>query len=171
MKNAFAENQKGISLLISSVLLVMIAIVAALIVGSFMSTTATTSSETVENQTKQRLECSYAGLYIVNATYDCNSDCAAGTNHTINVTVKNSGQVKLSVEHIYIQNTSGHVFSFGCARNISTGERVTLTNTSDSACTGINGSISKIYITSTNCPFDATDQIEGDDPNLYSVNC
>ena len=171
----------GISALLSGVMLVVISIVATLMVIPFLSTTTMNATSQIETQTEQKLGCVYADLYIVNATYDANLDCTKGRNHTLNVTVKNSGQVKLTLDKVFIKNTTGYVIGYDIDRNLSSGEKVTLTNItndyadclalvrqSNTSSTGYNTYINKIYLTSTNCP-DATDQIDED--YITYVNC
>jgi archaellum component FlaG (FlaF/FlaG flagellin family) len=157
---------KGLSTLVSAVMVILITVTASILVASWLTTTTSQRTETIKNQTKEKLNCVYADMYIESATFDCNSDCSPGISHNLTVSVRNSGTIQLSIDKMYIQNTTGDTFEFTLSSmSLSTGESGTLENISTSDCTGYNSStkIEKIIVNSANCPSDAYDTIDGDD--------
>lgn len=172
---------KGISPLISVVLLVAITLTATIIVGTFLMSLSTNASSTIKNQTEERLSCTFADFYIINATYDMNLDCTEGRKHTINLTVKNNGQVSLSFKSFSIEDDSGNVYQFGTQASLAPGEIKVLTNVSYShtpclalieqknTSAGYETHIKNIYLSPYNCP-NVRDRIDEDFVTVVNAN-
>lgn len=154
---------KGISPLIASVLLIVITVAASTVLSGWLSTTTTTQTREIQNNTKTQLQCQYADLYVKNANYTCNNDCTTGTLHTMTLTVVNSGKKTLAIDSIYVGNTTGVVTALALneTKTLNVGDSVVVSNTTRATCFGINGSIELITINSLNCPTTAYDSIEG----------
>ncbi|MCD6381980.1 MAG: hypothetical protein J7L43_03315 [Candidatus Aenigmarchaeota archaeon] len=159
---------KGISPLISAVLLIVITITATFLVGSFIKSLTTNASQTVKNQSEQKLQCSFADFYIVNATFDCNSDCSFGNIHTLNITVINNGEVKLNFKSVSVETSSHKMYTFDTNEDVSTGEEKIISIQTTQSCNDLNHSIYKIYLGSENCPT-VRDELTSD--FIYYVNC
>ncbi len=107
------KQRKGVSPLLASVLLVMISIVIATMVSSFVTNMSSERTKRVQNLTQARLACQYASLYVTNVTYDCNSDCFTGSPYRINATLQNSGSSALEISgmQINLDNGEGYTIS------------------------------------------------------------
>ncbi len=113
---------KGLSPLIAGILVVVIAIIISFGIGTFLSSVARFSTTRVESQMEQRIRCTYANFYVEQASLDCELDCTRGINHTISVTVRNTGQVTLEITGVYLESELGKVAEFTGAYNLSPGE-------------------------------------------------
>jgi len=161
-------DRKGISEYISAMFLILIVVAVSAIISTWGYEFFKKQSETVENQTSQRLICKYGSFYIERAIFNCSNDCSAGVNHFINITVRNTGQIKLTFDRIYVENTNYSIFEFSMNRTeLSTGEIDNFVGISNESCTAINNSISKIRLVSINCP-DVYDTFDG---NVEYVSC
>jgi len=162
---------KGISVMVSAVLLIIIAIAVGVIISSWFTTLSAEQSAKIENTTKQRLACQYANMYIKNATYNCNGNCASGISHTLTASIANSGKKELTIDRLSIKNTSGVIFSYNLneTKSLSVSSSLTLTNVSTDTCNGINRTIESIIVISTNCPNTALDSLSGAD--VTYTNC
>lgn len=161
--------QKAISPLVSSVLIAAIVVAVSAIVGGWLTQYSGDQSDTLKEKTKSQLSCQFADLYIRNATYNCTLDCSDGVSHSTRVTIVNSGKIKLFVNSIVVQNTTGSIFKLEVNDTyIDPGSTVTVTNVSTQTCNGINRSIEKIIINSPTCPNTAYDSLRGSDVNFLS---
>ncbi len=148
--------------MIGAVLLVVISVSAAVLVGTFVTKLTKNASSTIKQQAEEKIECSSANFYIVNATYDVNLDCTEGRKHTANVTVTNNGDISLTFKGFSIQTDSGTVYEFPVNKSVQPGETITLSSSSydHSSCLGLveqtqTGYIlhfGKLYISPYNCP-------------------
>ena len=154
---------KGISPLIASVFLVIITVVVSTLLSGWLSTTTRAQTQVIQNKTQTQLQCQYADLYIKNATYACNNNCTTGTLHTTTVTVVNSGKKTLAFSTLYVRNTTGVITSLDLneTKTLNVGDALTVSNVTRATCTGINGTIEFITVSSINCPTTAYDSIEG----------
>jgi len=114
-----------------------------------------------------------ADMYIKSAAYNCSGSCSAGIVHNLSVTVVNSGKRQLNISSVVIRNTTGNILSYGIggARALSAGNELTINNASTASCTGINGSIEAVLVTSTNCPGNAYDEISADSELFRYADC
>ncbi len=162
---------KGASVLMASVVLVLITVVASIFLSGWMSTTTTAQTDRIKNDTETQLKCQFADIYIKNATYNCNSDCAAGTAHTLSLTVVNSGKKGVLVNTMYIRNTTGHVTALllNETKTLNVGDMLTVQNVTSTSCTGINNTIEVISMSTITCPATAYDSIQGGD--VTYINC
>ena len=148
--------------MIAAVLLVLITIVASVFLSGWLSSTSSTQAERIKNNTNTQLQCQYADMYIKNVTYSCGGNCTTGTQHTTTVTLVNSGKKSLSISSIYILNTTGvvTVLNLNETKTLSVSDALTITNTSRDTCSGINGSIEAVTVSSLNCPATAYDSAD-----------
>ena len=161
---------KGISSFISAAIIILITISLGVLVSQWIVTVSKERTEDISSTTKYKLACEYAGIYIDNVTYDCSSTCAAGTAHNITVKVVNSGQKSLSISKIYVTNTTGNLFTLNVneTKTIEAGTFMNLINISLDTCSGINGSIDKVSISSMNCSETAHDEYPGSSVSYVS---
>ena len=162
---------KGIHQLVVFIILIVMAVTIAIMVHSWLVPFSREQTGTIENQTKEKLACEYASIYIKNVTYNCSSDCSVNATRNLTVEIKNSGTVTVNIDNIYIKNTTGVLFSFALneTKTVLTGNIVKLENISTMACSGINNSIDKVRVITTNCPGTAYDNFPGSDVNF--INC
>ena len=156
---------KGVQQLIAFAVLISMAVTIALIVSGWLIPFIKEQTGTVGNQTTGKLACQYAFLYIKNVTYNCSTDCSVNAARNLTVEVENSGSVKIWIDNIYIRNTTGVLFSFSLneTKALSSGDIVRIENISTMLCSGINNSIDKVSIITTNCPGTAYDSFPGSD--------
>jgi lipopolysaccharide export LptBFGC system permease protein LptF len=156
---------KGINELITFAVLVSMAVTIAMIVSGWLIPFSREQTGTIENQTREKLACQDASLYIKNVTYNCSSDCSVNTIRNLTIEVKNSGTLKIRIDNIYIINTTGSFFYFSLneTKTINIDDTIILENISTMACSGINNSISKVRVIATNCPGTAYDNFPGSD--------
>lgn len=156
---------KGVSLMLSAVLLVGLALGLGLITSDFVSKLSKERTQQLTNITKEKLNCQFANLYIRNASLDCNNNCASGTSHTFQVTVVNSGKKPVTIDNIYVRNTTGTLFAFYAngTKELNASEVLTIANTSTSSCADINRTIDRVIVSSLNCPDTAFDSMPGGD--------
>lgn len=162
--------KKGVSPLIEALMLVVMGVGLSAIVIGWLPALSTERTASVKNLTNEQLRCEFSNIFIKSATYNCSSNCAAGTTHTVTLSVKNSGRISLFVNRIYIQNTTGTVFAFGMNdTTIDASSTVTLSNATTGTCTGINNTIDKITVNSVNCPSRGANSIPGSEVTF--ANC
>ena len=162
--------KKGVSVLMSAVLLIAITVLISLITADFLSKTAKGRTQEIADTAKEKLECQFANLYIRNLSLDCNNNCASGTNHMVTATVVNSGKKSIKVEGIYIRNTTGSLFVFGTGqKELNASDVLTISNSSTVTCGGINRTIDNVIISSNNCPSSAFDTYPGSE--VVFLNC
>lgn len=156
---------KGVSLMLSAVLLIAIAVTIGLITSDFVSRISKERTQQLTNITKEKLNCQFANLYIRNASFDCNNNCSAGASHTLQVTVVNSGKKPVHIDNLYLRNTTGALFAFYAngTREINASEVLTISNASTSSCADINRTIDRVIVSSLNCPDTAFDSMPGRD--------
>lgn len=162
---------KGISSMLSAVFLVLITVVIAMSVSGWLTSMSSQQASDISNKTNDKIGCQFSDMYIVNATYNCNSDCSAGTQHTLELYVSNSGKKKVYVERAVIQNSTGSIFTlnFNTTTSLSVGDTLLVRNYTTDTCTGIYNAIDKIIVSSINCPGNAFDSISGSD--VTYLNC
>lgn len=162
---------RGISTILSAVLIVAIGVTLTLIVSNWLSTTFKERTEDVRDSAKTKLDCQFADLYVRNVTYNCNSNCAAGTSHTLTLTVVNSGKKAVSIRDANVLNSNGTLFIFEMngSKELNATDVLTVSNATTAACTEINNSIDKVIVVSTTCPKDASDNFPGSD--VVFQNC
>ena len=162
---------KGVSSLIAAVLLVLITITASVFLSGWLSSTSSGEATRIRNNTNTQLQCQYADIYIKNVTYDCGGNCTTGTQHTTTVTVVNSGKKSVSINSIYAMNTTGVVTALNLneTKIISVSDALTVSNTTRATCSGINGSLELVTISSLSCPATAYDS--ADSGRIVYTNC
>src|SRR3989338_7656270 len=100
---------KGVSAMLASAILVLITVVATIYVSGWLSTLSSSTASEVRNNTNTQLQCQYADIYIKNATYNCGGNCTTGTQHTTTLTIVNSGKKTVSIDGMFLRNTTGYV--------------------------------------------------------------
>lgn len=151
---------KGAATLIEGVVIISITIVSSLIVISFLLSLSKQTTSDTSAYSRQIMSCSQASFYIENVSFDTSGDCTSGTNHTINITLRNNGNTKLFVEGFNIETNNGSIIRFEFNRSIDSGSSVSVSSVSDIPCTDIliqNGTgyvslVNKIHVASSTCP-------------------
>ena len=156
---------KGVSMMISAVLLVGLALTLGLITSDFVSKLSKERTQQITNITKEKLNCQFANLYIRNVSFDCNNNCSSGISHRLNVTVVNSGTKDVMIDSLYLRNTTGALFTFTTngVIQLNASEVLTISNASTSSCSDVNRTIDRAIVSSTNCPETAFDSMPGSD--------
>lgn len=159
------RSSKGISPLIAAVFLVIITVVGSILLSGWLSTTSTTQAGAIRNSTIVKLQCQYADIYIKNATYNCGLNCTTGTQHTTTLTVVNSGKKTITIDRLFIRNTTGFVTALllNESKTITVGDALSVTNTTRATCVGINNSIEVVEVSSIECPSTAYDSLDSGD--------
>ena len=154
---------KGVSAMLASAILVLITVVATIYVSGWLSTLSSSTASEVRNNTNTQLQCQYADIYIKNATYNCGGNCTTGTQHTTTLTIVNSGKKTVSIDGMFLRNTTGYVTGllFNETKLLNVGDALTISNTTRATCSGINNSIELITVTTLTCPATAYDSIQG----------
>ncbi|MFB6075697.1 MAG: archaellin/type IV pilin N-terminal domain-containing protein [Candidatus Aenigmatarchaeota archaeon] len=153
-------NKKGISPLISVVLLVALVIATAGIVSQFYLRFSRERTKEVADRGSQTITCSYAGLYINNAEYNA-------TSNLFLLDVTNTGQIDLTDFKIQIQFGNRSTAEYIPTRfneTMSPGDNWFFKNSSIGTC-----SIDKVIFLSERCPVDSSDQLSGSSISFY--NC
>ncbi len=153
---------KGASAIVASVMLVLIAVVASVFISGWLSNTTERETATIKNSTMEQIQCQYADIYIRSAAYDCGGNCSENNAHTTTVTVVNSGKRALSMDRIFIANTTGSVseLMLNETTTLDVGDTKILANVTSSSCDGINHTIEYIRASTITCP-NAYDNFEG----------
>ncbi len=156
---------KGVSLMISAILLIGLALTLGLITSDFVRGLSKERTQQLTNITKEKLNCQFANLYIRNASFDCNNNCTSGISHTFQVTIVNSGKKAVQIDNLYLRNTTGALFTFytNGSRELNASEVLTISNISTSSCNDINRTIDRVIVSSINCPDTAFDSMPGSD--------
>jgi len=162
--------KKGITPFVEAIFLIVIAVAVSTVIAGWLSTLSTERSEAITNSTKTQLHCQFGSLYIKSASYNCSGSCAAGTAHNLTATVVNSGKISVNINKIFVQNTTGTVFSFDLNETtlIDPGTTKVVTNISTESCSGINRTIDKVVVNSIECPSTAFDSMPGGDVTYVS---
>ena len=154
---------KGISPLLSSVLLIAIIVSSSLVISQWSSELSSSQATKIANQTNERLSCQFANLYVKNATLFCNNNCNFGTRHTINISVVNSGKRSVQIDSFALRNTTGNltVFMLNETKIIQPDATIVATNVTFDNCSPFNRTIDRLVINSLNCPANAYDSFPG----------
>lgn len=168
---------KGISPVLEGIIAIAITLSISLIVGNFLLSSSGISVKTVENQTGQKLATIYTSFYISNTTIDANFDCTEGINHTINITLRNTGQKSVTINNIVFESVNGSMLSFPVERTLRPGEFGRVSIVSDEECAsfifqqpggeGYSKGTRQIYIVSGSSPNQAS--VNG--TSIYCINC
>ena len=158
---------KGVSNIVTAVILVLATIAIATIVSGWALSLTQRRSDVIENQTEQKLNCVYASMYIYNASYQGNCNCSSGV-HNLSITIRNTGGLGMNFNKAYIATTTGDTYEFDFnSTTVDVGSIATLVNSTTSGasydCTPFNetSKIAHIKITSLTCPY--TDELDGSD--------
>lgn len=141
---------KGFEPLVAATLLIAVALMLAIIIYQWQITYIHNSASDIENSANKKLICDRADISFLNASYNCASSCASDVQHTLDVKLKNYGDVGLSIEKIYLRNTSGSLIEYPGGL-LDIGEVKSFKNVSTSTCQGINKSLEEILVV-TDCP-------------------
>lgn len=164
-------RNKGVSLMLSAVLLIGLTLTIALLTTDFLTKTSKQRTEQIRDIAQEKLNCQYANLYIRNASFNCSNNCSSGISHTLAVTVVNSGKKSVKIDDIYVRNSTGALFAFYAngTKELNVSDVLTISNVSTSACHDINRTIDRIIVSSINCPNTAYDTLPGGD--VAFANC
>lgn len=157
--------KKGVSNLVAGVLATAITIVVSFTVASFVLSSSSSLSKNISLQDQTSLGCDYFNFFIKEAYFDANGDCTEGVNHSINITMKNTGMTKVRVSNMVLESSNGKTLNYYIGQNISPGETRTFSSVSQESCvgfinqetTGFQNLVARIYAGSDSCP--GTDRI------------
>lgn len=100
------KRKKGLSPLISAVLLIVIAVSIAALVFSWINTFTISTERKVSNKTDEAVDCSGASISIKDVFL------TNGTNGTVRVVVANTGyRENMTIQSGQVYNKTGHNFS------------------------------------------------------------
>ena len=105
--------KKGISPLISVVLLIALSIVISTIIMTWSTTLVKTQEDIIENKTKTAVECASADINIDSVYLDFTSNISR-------VNVRNSGQVDYQIISVSLVSDSGKSCIYSNATNLTT---------------------------------------------------
>ncbi len=147
---------KAINQMLSSIILIVVVVASAVVVSNWLGSLSKETTRDITGTAKERLSCQFANMYIKNVSYYCNNNCNQGVLHNLTLTVVNSGKKPVMVDKIYVENSTGGLFTFEIGNvQINASDIVQIINSSTSSCHGINRSIENVIISRLNCPSDA----------------
>lgn len=140
-------KQKAVSPLIGGVLLIVITLTAALLVTNWVRDFSREQTETIREKGESRIVCSYAGLALLNATYNC-------TAAKFSAEAYNSGDQNLESFKFLILLKNGSSYTLAGSPNITlyAGETQTFTNSSLNVTFS---QIDRLTFMSATCPLTA----------------
>jgi len=117
ISNSFLRNNRGISEIIASLLLLLIVSVAGAALYSFSLSAFSSSSSTFQQQTIQREEQARERFQITAVWWN--------TVNQLNLTILNYGKIDIAVDAVYINGTPASISS-GRGATVGTGELVSV---------------------------------------------
>lgn len=152
MGGVLMEKQKAVSPLIAGVLLIVLTLTAALLVSNWVKEFTRTQTETIKEKGESRIVCSYAGLAINNASYNC-------TAAKFSAEAYNAGTQDLQTFKFLILLKNGSTYTLTGSPSITlySGETQVFYNSS------LNISFSQIdrlTLMSATCPLTAKSELE-----------
>jgi flagellin-like protein len=144
-------RQKGISPIVATTILILIAVTLSVIIFNWQSTTLRGFSTSFETATKEKLQCQRGSIAVFSAAYECNAQCAEGTDHTISLTLHNPGDVVLNPRFIYLKARNGALYELGTSGELGLGQSLIFQNTTKDSCTAISRNVDEVIVT-TDCP-------------------
>ena len=137
-------GKKGISPLIAAVILIAFVVAVAGIASTFFTGFTKEQKAAAENKGTTVIDCSDAVLNLDKDAVSVNT-----TEQSFSVVVSNTGSVSLSGLKVILFNSSYAGTCIPGATDVSTGETVTLVN---SSCSNMpSGVVSKIQVTTATC--------------------
>ncbi|MBI2972048.1 MAG: LamG domain-containing protein [Candidatus Aenigmarchaeota archaeon] len=100
-------KRKGDSTLITAILLILVSIIVASMVSSWISATSAERARTVANATYSKLACQQAGIFVTNVSFDCSGSCFSGVPYSINATIENTGTAGVSLANLFLTMNDG----------------------------------------------------------------
>ena len=163
-------RMKGLSVLVSSVIMVVIVLAIAGIVANWSSIFARERAGGVIGQVDSLLECANSDMFINSVEINCQSNCAGG-DKTIYFNLRNTGDIQLTIERFYITNNIGKLYEFTLpeVEEISSGAVFSSFVSNDFTCDDIVNNIDVFEVLSSNCPNEGRDALSGDDVTF--INC
>ena len=120
------ESWKGVHAFIAATLLILVTVIIATMVSSWVVNVSSDRTKTIVNATQSKLNCQFAGFFVKDVTYDCNSACFTGSPYRINASIENTGSSKVLIENLFISLTNGISYRIdGNLSSISTGDIIT----------------------------------------------
>ncbi|GEM_PF-2543197 len=145
-----SRKMKGFEPLVAATLLIAVALMLAIIIYQWQISYIHSSTADIENSANKKLVCDRADISFVNMSYNCGMSCSSGVQHTLDIKLKNYGDVGLTIEKIYLKNTLGSLIEYPGGQ-LDVGEVKSFKNTSSSSCQGINKSLEEVLVI-TDCP-------------------
>lgn len=162
---------KGLSVLVSSVIMIVIVLAVAGVIANWSSLFARERAGGVIGQAEKLLECSSADLFISSVEVDCQDRCGTEQEKLVTVDLRNTGDVSLVIDRFYITNKIGDLFEFRFPVNktITSGGVLSSFTESNFNCDHIVDNIEVFEVLSRNCPDEGRDSLSGDD--VVFINC
>ncbi len=163
---------KGFSPLVATVLLIAIVLAIGLSVLTWQQDLIDNFSKGFAQSTAMKLACNRGSVFIENATFKCAAvagaaACNINVDHTMNLTVRNTGGVDLKIIKAYVKNTTGSIFGVDFDQEAIIDSKLQFVNISrDYSCWGI--AAADVLLLTTDCP-----NVVGSFPgaDIQFVNC
>lgn len=164
-------NRKGLSTLVSSVIMVVIALSIAGVVANWSSIFAKERAGGVVGQTENMIECSNADMLITKAEINCQNACSSSGSKIVNLVLRNTGDVALDVDKFYITNNNGSLFEFSLPQinHVSSGSIFSSFISANFTCSDIVNRLDRFEVLSINCPKNGRDSLASQDVTF--INC
>lgn len=144
-------SRKGASPVVAATILIAIAVVLAAAILGWQSSSLGSFSRSLEEGTREKLQCERGSLAVLSAAYDCNNNCAEGTLHTASLTLQNPGDVTLNPRFIYIKSAAGRLFELATSGELPIGQTLVFRNATAASCSDFSRAADEIVVT-TDCP-------------------
>lgn len=118
MLRSLFHDKRGVSEIIASLIIVLIATVAGAALYSYSLSTFSSSSSSFQLQTDQREEQARERFSIIVVWWD--------TANQLNVTVLNYGKIELAIDAVYIDGTKVSTYTTGIGETITIGNIVSV---------------------------------------------
>ncbi len=153
--------RKAVSPLIAGVLLIVITLTASLLVANWVKEFSRTQTETIKEKGESRITCSYAGMAVLNATYNC-------TAAKFSVEAYNSGDQNLESFKLLVLLKNGSTYTLAGSPNITLYAGLTQVFTNSSLNVSFS-TIDRLTFMSATCPLTAKSELESG--KIISYGC
>ena len=144
---------------ISTVILIALVVGIGIIISGWLTHFAAEQTETATTKSGEKITCTYASLYVRNATYNCTSD-------KLSLKLENTGKIDLVNFRVGVifNNGSSPEFYLSPNETIRAGSIKIMYNSSIDS-----DDINQINVISAICPNEARDTVSGN--SIYYLNC
>ena len=158
---------KGISPVISVILLISIAVSTAALIAAWQGDFLSNYIDSLNRQSSLDLHCQSASASISSASFDCRSNCNENSTHQLTLGIRNTGDATIELKSAYMVKANGEVFEISLNQSIPAGSTRTLSVESTKSCTGLANSVIELSLP-TQCSM-LTPSLEGQ--NIQWINC